>query len=59
MIALFAAVSSALFPGATTWRGILAKSGGSWAGIAGTALLAGAGPTANRREAATVIIYTM
>jgi len=40
VLAIFAASSLVLFPGAVTWKGIVAETGGSWSAILGTALLA-------------------
>lgn len=40
VLATFAAASLVLFPGAVTWRGIVAETGGSWSAILFTALLA-------------------
>lgn len=40
VLAIFAGSSLVLFPGAVTWKGIVAETGGSWSAILGTALLA-------------------
>ena len=40
VLAIFALTSVVLFPGAVTWKGIVAETGGSWSAILGTALLA-------------------
>ena len=40
VLAIFASASFVLFPGAVTWKGIVAETGGSWSAILGTALLA-------------------
>src|SRR5262249_51453947 len=40
VVAAFASASLVLFPGAVTWKGIVAETGGSWSAILGTALLA-------------------